>query len=210
MTLSQIAAVKAAQTKTNPKAMEALLEAEARLLKATIPEISRMNTNTLMTKRYVSDISVSQVAALNPIVLATTIINNPTASPIQTAAANDYLLLAGNYPDITNTDDFGLPDIAVKYYNSPEVLAKAAAKTEALRKARPDVREQFNRLARGEISNDEYSDYIRSIQHQLDAHDATYYDEDWISSLQEEAEPGIVRTADDFTAEEKEAFGWDL
>lgn len=204
MTINEIAARLAANHKTTPEMARKLLEAEARLIRETMPSLSRIETSDLMTRRYTQSPEVSQMAAINPTILANAAISNKMTPSAAQAAATAYLAVLEDYLE-ASTGDAGLPDNQyeimgfewTKWVIPPEELAKAAAKTEGLRRARGDVQYQFDLLSEGKITVEEYSEYIDMIQYQLDEHE---YDDGYLE-LMNELEP-YLEVEDNPTDEE--------
>lgn len=193
MTISQIAERVAAERKLNPKKVAKLLEAEANLIKKAYPTLQNITSEAILNQRYNASPAASTIASIPVIFLATEMTGEGYDKGTQEAAVNFLALTSAieGGDAIYGDEDLekqlaGLGFTEWRYNISPAELAKAASKTKGLRKARGDVEAEFQRLAKGEITVEEYSDYIEGIEYQLEQH---IYDEDWWEEVSKEPYP---------------------
>lgn len=183
MTLNEIVARVAAEKNTTPDKARRLVEADLKLAKKFYPEIKHLKNEQIITQRFASNPATSQIAAIPMLFISTGIIANSNEySAEQIAAAAEYQAASLSIiEDIPYTDaKQRVAEVAGfvewTYTNSPEEVAEAAKKTAGLRDAREDVRNLYEDLLAGRISVEQYSDYIKDIQHELDFE---IYDDDY-------------------------------
>lgn len=181
MTLNEIVARIAADNNTTPEKARRLVEADLKLAKKFYPEIKHLNNEQILNQRFAANPATSQIAAIPMLLISNGVLGNAANySPEIQAAAAEYK--AANIAIVEDVDYMEAKQIVDSkriewtYENSPEVIAKAAEKTFGLREARRDVQEKFDELAAGRISEEQFSDYIISIEHELQLE---IYDDDY-------------------------------
>lgn len=185
MRLDRIAERLAAQKGMTSKQTKRLLEAEARLLKEYFKPLKSMSNEEIIVDRYTKSAASNELAAVEMIPLIMSVYTNESAPMPLVLAANEYMEAADGI-DISGFE--GAFDLSRVEKHKDEIrqeltnilahkeefrgdwseIEAAARKTYGLRKSRADVEAKFQELLKKGFDAQEFSNYVESIQAELD------------------------------------------
>lgn len=180
MKLKDVAVRLAAENGVSTRKAERLMEAELRLITEAYPVLKNMTKEQLIQNRFASDPATNEIAAIEMVPLIMSVYESPDlmVKPALMAAVQEYAEAvedSGIAPEflghtwhVLTYEDIrqGIKD--KKYSGNWSEIEEAIRKTAGLRGAREDVNEKFQELLEKGFDKDEYNEYIRSIQDEID------------------------------------------